>query len=299
MGSEIHAFGTTFKNPILPASGTFGYGDNYSRYYDPAILGALVSKGITWNPKSGNSGIRIYETPSGILNSIGLENPGTKGFLAHSFHAMKKLNDQLIINVGGNTEEEYLQSVELLNDYDFTAIELNISCPNVKHGGMAFGIETETAAAITKTVKAHTRHPLIVKLSPNARDIVECAKAVEEAGADGVSLINTILGMAIDPYSQAIIFENTYAGLSGPAVKPIALRMVHQVAKVLTIPIVAEGGITTAGDVVEFLLAGASLVEVGTANFMNPRVIQEIIEGFNTYLEEMDTTAENLIGKLV
>ncbi|WP_455257054.1 dihydroorotate dehydrogenase, partial [Peptoniphilus asaccharolyticus] len=252
--------------------------------------------GITWNPKPGNEGIRIWETPSGILNSIGLENPGIHEFLNGSLQKMQTLNENVIVNLGGNTIEEYINSVELLNDHDFFAIELNISCPNVKEGGMAFGIESETAAEVTKIVKAHTKHNLIVKLSPNARNIVECAKAVEEAGADSVSLINTVLGMAIDPYKEKAVFNNTYAGLSGPAVKPIALRMVHQVAKNVNIPVVAAGGISTGLDVAEFMMAGATLVQIGTANFMNPNAVVDILKDFDDFLKEKDKTATEIIG---
>lgn len=296
MRTEVEIFGKTLKNPLLPASGTYGYGEAYESYYAPSELGALISKGITWNPKPGNEGIRIWETPSGILNSIGLENPGIHEFLNGKLQKMKTLNENIIVNLGGNTIEEYINSVELLNEHDFFAIELNISCPNVKEGGMAFGIESETAAEVTKIVKAHTKHNLIVKLSPNARDIVECAKAVEEAGADSVSLINTVLGMAIDPYAEKAVFNNLYAGLSGPAVKPIALRMVHQVSKNVSIPVIAAGGISTGLDVAEFMMAGATLVQIGTANFMNPNAVLDILKDFEEFLKEKDKKAKDLIG---
>lgn len=296
MRTEVEIFGKTLKNPLLPASGTYGYGEAYESYYAPSELGALISKGITWNPKPGNEGIRIWETPSGILNSIGLENPGIHEFLNGKLQKMKTLNENIIVNLGGNTIEEYINSVELLNEHDFFAIELNISCPNVKEGGMAFGIESETAAEVTKIVKAHTKHNLIVKLSPNARDIVECAKAVEEAGADSVSLINTVLGMAIDPYAEKAVFNNVYAGLSGPAVKPIALRMVHQVSKNVSIPVIAAGGISTGLDVAEFMMAGATLVQIGTANFMNPNAVLDILKDFEEFLKEKDKKAKDLIG---
>lgn len=296
MRTSIEIFGKTLKNPLLPASGTYGYGENYKEYYDPHELGGLISKGITRYPKKGNSGIRIWETPSGILNSIGLENPGIEAFLDGKLQKMKKLNENIIVNLGGNTVEEYIESVEMLNKHDFFAIELNISCPNVKHGGMAFGIEAETAANITKLVKNTTDHKVIVKLSPNARDIVECAKAVEEAGADGVSLINTVLGMAIDPYEEKIVFNNTYAGLSGPAVKPIALRMVHQVAKNVSIPVVAAGGISSGTDVAEFMMAGATLVQIGTANFMNPNAVMNILKEFEDFLTIKNKTAKEIIN---
>lgn len=296
MRTEVEIFGKTLKNPLLPASGTYGYGEAYESYYAPNELGALISKGITWNPKPGNEGIRIWETPSGILNSIGLENPGIHEFLNGKLQKMQTLNENIIVNLGGNTIEEYINSVELLNEHDFFAIELNISCPNVKEGGMAFGIESETAAEVTKIVKAHTEHNLIVKLSPNARDVLECAKAVEEAGADSVSLINTVLGMAIDPYAERTVFNNVYAGLSGPAVKPIALRMVHQVAKNVSIPVIAAGGISTGLDVAEFMMAGATLAQIGTANFMNPNAVMDILKDFEEFLKGKNITAKDLIG---
>lgn len=298
MITNVDIFGKTLINPLVPASGTYGYADCYNKYYSPKNLGALISKGITRYPKSGNEGIRIWETPSGILNSIGLENPGVEEFLNGKLQKMKEENENVIVNLGGNTIEEYLESIDMLNEHDIFAVELNISCPNVKHGGMAFGIETETAAWVTKQVKERTRHNLMVKLSPNARNLTECAKAVEDAGADAISLINTLLGMAIDPYAKKIVFENTYAGLSGPAVKPIALRMVHQVSKVVDVPIVAAGGVATGIDVAEFMMAGATLVQVGTANFMDPIAMKNILEEFETFLKETNQTAKQLIGIL-
>lgn len=298
MRTSVELFGKTLKNPLVPASGTYGYGEAYKQYYSPNELGALISKGITRYPKSGNEGIRIWETPSGILNSIGLENPGIEEFLNGKLQKMQELNENIIVNLGGNTIEEYLESIEMLNNHKFFAIELNISCPNVKHGGMAFGIEAETAAYVTNLVRKNTDHKVIVKLSPNARDIVECAKTVEEAGADGLSLINTILGMAIDPYEEKIVFNNTYAGLSGPAVKPIALRMVHQVAKAVQIPIIGAGGISTGLDVAEFLMAGATMVQIGTANFMNPMAVINILQEFDEFLKEKDLSALEIIGRL-
>lgn len=293
---ETEVLGEKFKNPILPASGTYGYGEEFKDYYDPNIMGGLVSKGITRHAKPGNDGIRIWETPSGILNSIGLENPGVKYFCENILEKMKALGPHLLVNLGGNTVEEYLEAVDMLNKYDFYAIELNISCPNVKEGGMAFGIESESAADITRRVREITDKRLFVKLSPNARDIVGCAKAVEEAGADGISLVNTFLGMAIDPVRKCAVFENTYAGLSGPSIKPIALRMVHQVCKNVDVPVIGMGGITSGIDAIEFIMAGASLVEIGTANFMNPNAIANIIKEMNDYLEKEDLTIDSIRG---
>lgn len=291
---SIELFGKELRNPIMPASGTYGYGEEYSRYYEPSELGALISKGITFNPKAGNDGIRIWETPSGILNSIGLENPGIHKFISDVLPKMKTLNENIIVNLGGNTIEDYVEGAKLLNDEDIFAIELNISCPNVKEGGMAFGIDSEQAALVTRLVKEVSRHKLIVKLSPNARDLVECAKKVEEAGADGLSLVNTFLGMAIDIDKVRIPFNNTYAGLSGPAIKPIALRMTHQVAHAVNIPVIAMGGITNYRDALEFIMAGATAVEIGTANFMNPMAVVEILDEMENYLEEKDTTIKEI-----
>jgi dihydroorotate dehydrogenase (NAD+) catalytic subunit len=291
---ETTVLGEKFKNPIMPASGTYGYGEEFKDYYDPNIMGGIVSKGITRHPKNGNDGIRIWETASGILNSIGLENPGVKYFCENTLEKMNNLGPHLFVNLGGNTVDEYLEAVDMLNAYDFYAIELNISCPNVKEGGMAFGIESESAADITRRVKEITDKRLFVKLSPNARDIVENAQAVESAGADGISLVNTFLGMAIDPVKKCAVFDNTYAGLSGPSIKPIALRMVHQVCKNVDIPVIGMGGICSGMDAIEFIMAGASLVEIGTANFMNPNAIANIIKEMNDYLESEDLTIDSI-----
>ncbi|NLY21579.1 MAG: dihydroorotate dehydrogenase [Tissierellia bacterium] len=276
--------GVEFKNPVFAASGTFGYGEEYSQYYDPSIVGGLCSKGLTLHPKSGNEGIRIWETPAGIMNSIGLENPGVKHFVEHELERMKSLGTKVIVNIGGNSIEEYIEGVEILNEYDFDILELNISCPNVKSGGMAFGIKCDTAEMVVSKIKPLTKHPLMVKLSPNAENIVEMAKACESAGADALSLVNTFQGMAIDVDTRKIVFENVYAGLSGPAIKPIALRMVHQVCKAVDIPVVGLGGIMNYKDALEFIMAGATAVQIGTANFVNPNAIEEIIRDLDKYL---------------
>ena len=284
--TEIDLAGIKLKNPIIMASGTYGYGEEFKNFYDPKILGGISSKGITRHPKKGNEGIRIWETPSGILNSIGLENPGVEEFVKEKIFSMQELGTEIFVNLGGNTIEEYVESTKILNDYDFAAIELNISCPNVKEGGMAFGMDKDSAARVVREVMKVTNKKVFVKLSPNAGDIVGIAKAVEAEGATGLSLINTILGMAIDLNREEIVFNNTYAGLSGPAVKPIALRILHQVAKAVDIPIIGMGGITSYKDVLEFLMAGATAVEVGTYNFMNPNAGAEIISDLEKYLEE-------------
>ena len=297
--SEIDLAGIKLKNPIIMASGTYGYGEEFKNFYDPKILGGISSKGITRHPKKGNEGIRIWETPSGILNSIGLENPGVEEFVKEKIYSMQELGTEIFVNLGGNTIEEYVESTKILNDYDFAAIELNISCPNVKEGGMAFGMDKDSAARVVREVMKVTNKKVFVKLSPNAGDIVGIAKAVEAEGATGLSLINTILGMAIDINREEIVFNNTYAGLSGPAVKPIALRILHQVARAVDIPIIGMGGITSYKDVLEFLMAGATAVEIGTYNFMNPKAGAEIISDLEKYLEEKNKNIRDYIKKLV
>ena len=297
--TEIDLAGIKLKNPIIMASGTYGYGEEFKNFYDPKILGGISSKGITRHPKKGNEGIRIWETPSGILNSIGLENPGVEEFVKEKIYSMQELGTEIFVNLGGNTIEEYVESTKILNDYDFAAIELNISCPNVKEGGMAFGMDKDSAARVVREVMKVTNKKVFVKLSPNAGDIVGIAKAVEAEGATGLSLINTILGMAIEFDREEIVFNNTYAGLSGPAVKPIALRILHQVAKAVDLPIIGMGGITSYKDVLEFLMAGATAVEVGTYNFMNPKAGAEIISDLEKYLEEKNKNIKDYIKKLV
>ena len=297
--SEIDLAGIKLKNPIIMASGTYGYGEEFKNFYDPKILGGISSKGITRHPKKGNEGIRIWETPSGILNSIGLENPGVEEFVKEKIFSMQELGTEIFVNLGGNTIEEYVESTKILNDYEFAAIELNISCPNVKEGGMAFGMDKDSAARVVREVMKVTNKKVFVKLSPNAGDIVGIAKAVEAEGATGLSLINTILGMAIDLNREEIVFNNTYAGLSGPAVKPIALRILHQVARAVDIPIIGMGGITSYKDVLEFLMAGATAVEIGTYNFMNPKAGAEIISDLEKYLEEKNKNIRDYIKKLV
>lgn len=297
--SEIDLAGIKLKNPIIMASGTYGYGEEFKNFYDPKILGGISSKGITRHPKKGNEGIRIWETPSGILNSIGLENPGVEEFVKEKIYSMQGLGTEIFVNLGGNTIEEYVEATKILNDYEFAAIELNISCPNVKEGGMAFGMDKDSAAKVVREVMKVTNKKVFVKLSPNAGDIVGIAKAVEAEGATGLSLINTILGMAIDFDREEIVFNNTYAGLSGPAVKPIALRILHQVARAVEIPIIGMGGITNYKDVLEFLMAGATAVEIGTYNFMNPNAGAEIISDLEKYLEEKNKNINDYIKKLV
>lgn len=269
--------GVTFKNPIIAASGTFGFGSEYNELYDVSCLGGICSKGLTLNPKDGNEGIRIYETASGMMNSVGLQNPGIKAFLQDGIPAMRKFDTVLVANMGGHCTEDYVTGAELLSAADIDLLELNISCPNVKSGGMAFGLKAEIAREVVTAVRKVCTKPLIVKLSPNAENIVEMAIACEEAGADAISLVNTFQAMAIDLHRRKPIFNNVYAGLSGAAIKPIALRMVHSVCKQVKVPVIGIGGIYTAEDILEFIMVGASAVQIGTVNFNNPMAGQVLV----------------------
>lgn len=280
---ELTLCGTSLKNPVIAASGTFGFGHEYSEVMDVSRLGGISGKGLTLSGSAGNKGMRVYETPSGMLNSIGLENPGVTRFVEHEAAYMRTLGPAVIANLGGHCEEDYLEGARQLNHADIDILELNISCPNVKAGGMAFGMLPETAADITKKVKAISKRPVMVKLSPNAPDLVAVARACENAGADALSLVNTFLGMAIDVQKKRAVFENVYAGLSGPAILPIALRMVHQVAHAVQIPVVGMGGIASAEDALKFLMAGAVAVQVGTMTFANPASMLAIIDGLADY----------------
>ena len=283
---RVNLCGFELKNPIIMASGTFGFGKEYGEIYDVSILGGISSKGLTLVAKPGNEGMRVHETPSGMMNSVGLENPGVQGFIDKELPDFSRLDTCRIVNLGGGCEDDYVEGARLLDDKDFDIVELNISCPNVKHGGMAFGIKSEVAREVIRSVRKATKKPLIVKLSPNAEDIVEMAKVCQEEGADGISLVNTFKAMAIDIHKRRPVFNNVTAGLSGPAIKPIALRMVYEVCQAVTIPVVGMGGIMTAEDVIEFIMAGATCVQLGTANFANPRIGQEIIEDINRFMDE-------------
>jgi len=290
--------GIKMNSPLLSASGTYGYGKEFSRFYDLHLLGAVVVKGITLNPRAGNPGRRLIETPAGLINSIGLENPGVEGFTRHEMPFLRQQGVPVIVNISGNTPEEYAALAERLDtEPDISALEVNISCPNVKEGGMAFGATCSMAAQVTQVVRARTRLPLIVKLSPNVTDIAGIAQAVEAEGADCISLINTLLAMAIDIRTMKPLLSNTFGGLSGPAVKPVALRMVWQVASAIKIPVVGMGGISCWQDAVEFILAGASAVAIGTANFVNPLVIPEIHAGLTQYMMDQGVkTVGELVG---
>ena len=274
-----------FKNPVVMASGTFGFGREYNEIYDIQKLGGVSSKGLTLEKRDGNTGMRVWETPSGMMNSVGLENPGVQGFIDNELQFFKELDLVRIANVGGGTLEDYIKGVELLNNQPIDMIELNISCPNVKAGGMAFGIKNEVAREVIREVRSITDLPLVIKLSPNAEDIVGMAKVCEEEGADGVSLVNTFKALAIDIHKRKPIFDNIYAGLSGPAIKPIALRMVHEVSKNVDIPVMGMGGITSAKDAIEFIMAGSTCIQVGTANFINPKIGLEIIDGIEKFMK--------------
>ena len=283
---RVNLCGFELKNPIIMASGTFGFGKEYGEIYDVSILGGISSKGLTLVAKPGNEGMRVHETPSGMMNSVGLENPGVQGFIDKELPDFSRLDTCRIVNLGGGCEDDYVEGARLLDDKDFDIVELNISCPNVKHGGMAFGIKSEVAREVIRSVRKATKKPLIVKLSPNAEDIVEMAKVCQEERADGISLVNTFKAMAIAIHKRRPVFNNVTAGLSGPAIKPIALRMVYEVCQAVTIPVVCMGGIMTAEDVIEFIMAGATCVQLGTANFANPRIGQEIIEDLNRFMDE-------------
>ena len=275
-----------FKNPVLTASGTFGYGEEFADFIDLNRLGGIIVKGTTLLPREGNPYPRMAETPSGMLNAVGLQNKGVDYFIEHIYPQIKDLDTHILVNVSGSAVEDYMQTAEKLNALDkIPAIELNISCPNVKEGGMAFGTSCQSAQEVVKAVRNVYHKTMIVKLSPNVTNIADIAKAVEDTGADSVSLINTLLGMAIDAEKQKPVLSTITGGLSGPCVKPIALRMVWQVSKAVKIPIVGLGGIMNATDAIEFMLAGASAIQIGTANFIDPQASVKIIDGINEYLD--------------
>lgn len=282
--TNVELCGVNLKNPVIAASGTFGFGAEYKEYYDIGRLGGISSKGLTINEKQGNDGVRVYESRGGMLNSVGLQNPGIEKFINIELKAMQEYNTAIIANVGGGSIQEYIAAVERLNNEAIDILELNISCPNVKCGGMAFGIKSKVAYDIVREVRRICTKPLMVKLSPNAEDIVDMAYKCCEAGADALSLVNTFKGMAVDIHSRKAIFNNIYAGVSGPAIKPMALRMVHEVCKAVNIPVVGMGGISSFEDAIEFIMVGAEAVGVGTANFIKPDICIDIIEGIEKYM---------------
>ena len=292
---ETDFAGVTFKNPLLLASGTCGFGREYNELFDVGRLGGICSKGLTLHARPGNSGIRIWETSGGIMNSVGLENPGVRDFISRELPFMKSLGSAVIVNLGGHSIDDYLEGTELLNPVEFDILELNISCPNVKAGGMNFGVKTEMAREVVRKIRGICKHNLAVKLSPNAEDLVSLARACEEEGADGISLVNTFLAMAVDIQKRRPVFDNTYAGLSGPAIKPIALRMVHQTAKAVSIPVMGLGGVTTWQDALEFIMAGAQLVQIGSASFIKPSISLDILEGMQAWLDAQGMVSINEI----
>ena len=285
MNTKVNLAGVELKNPVMVASGTFGSGAEYSEFVDLNRLGAVVTKGVASVPWPGNPAPRIAETASGMLNAIGLQNPGIDLFSKRDLPFLEKYDTKVIVNVCGHSTEEYLDVVErLANEPRVDMLEINISCPNVKEGGIAFGQDPKAVEAITKAVKAKAKQPIIMKLSPNVTDITVMAKAAEAGGADCLSLINTLTGMKIDIERQTFAIANNTGGLSGPAVKPVAVRMVYQVANAVKIPIIGMGGICTAEDAMEFILAGATAVSIGTANFANPYTTVEVIDGIEAYM---------------
>ena len=298
---EVSFLGKKFKNPVIPASGCFGFGYEFASWYDINILGSIALKGTTLEPRYGNPLPRIAECPNGLLNSIGLQNPGVDKVIDEELPKLRKVyQDDVIANVGGHSFSDYLETVKKFNDVDGVfAIELNISCPNVKEGGMAFGVDPQIASSLVKEVKkVCTKKPLIVKLSPNVTDIVKMAKAIEEAGADALSLINTLVGMRIDLKTGEPILAVKTGGYSGPGVFPVALRMVYQVSHAVSIPVIGIGGITTARDVLEMMYAGASLVQVGAQNLVDPFACKKIIEDLPNVMNEYQIqTLQEIIGR--
>lgn len=291
--------GIKMKTPILTGSGTFGFGEEFADFVNLSSIGGVVVKGTTLKPRRGNDGVRITETPAGMLNCIGLENPGVEVFLKETLPRIRQYDMNVIVNISGSSVEDYGLLAEKLDATDIAAIEVNISCPNVKEGGIVFGTDPKAAAAVTRAVKSHTGKPVIVKLSPNVTDIVCMAKAVEDAGADAISLINTLLGMQIDIRTWTPVLGNITGGLSGPCVKPVAVRMVWQVAQAVHVPIIGMGGIMSAEDAVEFFLAGASAVAIGTANFTDPSCITKISDELAAYLTAHRLeNIHDLIGKI-
>ncbi|HHV59992.1 MAG TPA: dihydroorotate dehydrogenase [Clostridiaceae bacterium] len=299
MDLQVEISGLKLKNPVIAASGTFGFGREYAEYIDLNKIGGISVKGLTLEPRKGNPPPRIAETPSGILNSVGLQNPGVDAFIKDEMPFLRQYDTAIIANVAGNTISDYCRIAEKLNDADVDAIEVNVSCPNVKEGCLAFGSSAKGVAEVTSSVRKVCKKPLIVKLTPNVSNISEIAKAAEEQGADAVSLINTILGLAIDIHTKRPVLKNNFGGLSGPAVKPVALRMVYEVSHSVNIPVIGMGGITTGEDAIEFFLAGARAVMVGTANFANPKACIEVLDGIALYMKNCNLTRlDDIVGKL-
>ncbi|MGL5681792.1 MAG: dihydroorotate dehydrogenase [Marinifilaceae bacterium] len=297
---DIELNGLSLKNPVLTASGTFGYGTEFEDFIDLSRLGGFIVKGTTIKHREGNPYPRMAETPSGMLNAVGLQNKGVDYFIEQIYPTIKDIDSNILVNVSGSTIEDYIATAEKINELDnIPGIELNISCPNVKEGGMAFGTCCVSASSVVEAVRKVYKKHLMVKLSPNVTNIAEIAKSVEGVGADSVSLINTLMGMAIDAEKRKPLLSTVTGGLSGPCVKPVALRMVWQVAKAVNVPVVGLGGIMTATDAIEFMLAGASAIQVGTANFIDPAITVKIVDGINEYLDRHNyESVTDIIGAL-
>lgn len=300
MNTSVTIAGVELKNPVMTASGTFGSGMEYGEFVDLNRLGAVVTKGVANVPWEGNPTPRVAEVYGGMLNAIGLQNPGIDVFMERDLPFLSKYDTKVIVNVCGKTVEDYIEVVEKLSDSSADMLEINVSCPNVKEGAIAFGQKPEALYGITEEIKKHAKQPVIMKLSPNVTDIAEMAKVAEAAGADAISLINTITGMKIDIEKRRFVLANKTGGMSGPAIKPIAVRMVYQAAHAVSIPVIGMGGIATAEDAVEFLLAGASAVSVGAMNFVNPYATVEIVEGIERYMKRTGVSdVKELIGAVV
>lgn len=297
MNTKVTIAGVELQNPVMTASGTFGSGAEYSEFIDLNALGAVVTKGVSNVPWQGNKTPRIAETYGGMLNAIGLQNPGVDIMIKRDIPFLRQYNTKIIVNVCGKSEQDYCEVVERLSEEPVDMLEINISCPNVKEGGIAFGQDTKSVESITKAVKKYAKQPVIMKLSPNVTSIVDMAKAAEAGGADALSLINTLTGMKIDIHKRDFALANQTGGLSGPAIKPVAVRMVYQTAHAVKLPIIGMGGISNWEDAVEFLLAGATAISVGTANFYNPTATIEIVKGIEAYLEKYGyTDVKEIIG---
>ena len=299
MNTKVNLAGIEMKNPVTVASGTFGYGREFAEFYDLSKLGAIITKGTSLKQKAGNKPSRICETPSGMLNSIGLQNPGVEYFLENDLPWLRKFDTKIIVNACGSTIGEYVELCKILNKADIDGVELNLSCPNVKAGCLAFGTTYEGVKEVTKEVRKALDKPLIVKLTPNVTDITSTAKAVEDAGADGVSLINTLLGMSINIDTKRPYLANNTGGLSGPAIRPVAVRMVYQVAKAVNIPVLGMGGIVNGNDAIEFMLAGATAISIGAGNFVDPYTATKTVEGIEEYMSKHRIEDINeIIGKV-
>ena len=299
MNTKINFAGIEMKNPVTVSSGTFGYGREMSQFFDLSELGGIITKGTSLKPKSGNKPPRVCETASGMLNSIGLQNPGVEYFAENDLPFLRKFDTAIIVNACGSTIDEYVELCKILNTLDIDGVELNLSCPNVKAGCMAFGNSYDGVKEVTSKVKKVLDKPLIVKLTPNVTNIAEIAKAVEDAGADGVSLINTLLGMKIDIDKRRPVLANNMGGLSGPAIKPIAVRMVYQVAQTVNIPVLGMGGIVNGEDAIEFMLAGAKAISIGAGNFISPTTSIDTITGIENYMKKYNIQdINNIIGKV-